>query len=98
MSFPESNFSELNGFEQQQILINNCRPYIDNEQFVVLGPGEIFRWNSNLSQLGFSDFLIDVEYYVEIQLTISNKIKDFCPTIWSGSISYNQKFRINSNY
>lgn len=84
--FPESNFNELTYYEQEQIIKKNCRPYVESDQFVIIGPNKYYELNSNLTSNGFAGFKRSTEYTATVNIYVSEAIKEFCPMIWSGRI------------
>lgn len=86
IAYPESNYQELSDSTQQLIIEQNCRPLVNSNNFVIIGPGDNLDLFFNLISDGFIDYNFNSKYSVKINIYVSEVIKPFCPLIWSGSI------------
>lgn len=86
IAFPESNYFDLSDSIQQQIIDHNCRPLVNSDNFVIIGPGDYLDLFFNLKSDGFIDYNFDSKYSVKVNIYVSEVIKPFCPLVWSGSL------------
>lgn len=87
MSYPVSDFQKLSSINKNLVLKFFCKPYVNDEDFVIVYPQDIMLLKYDLKELGFKGFNRKKSYIGEIKIHSSNEIKKFCPRIWSGEIT-----------
>lgn len=86
LALPQSNFEELKKTDKIKVINNHCRPYSLDEGFWIMGPGQANEITISLLDIGYEGFSSDHEFSVTCNLFASAALKEYCPSIWTGTL------------